>query len=154
MELRERLWIGERCPYCRDPITEGVLERARCPSCKTPHHTRCLEELGSCTILGCQQPFERSAPAPEPEQDPDAEMLVACLKRNYRRHAAQLQSSVVLLEELRELPPAPVRVRVRPSVRPSVPRTRINRHLRDAIAVALSVATALMVAIVYVVITS
>ena len=50
---RER---GERvrCPYCHDLLAEEVLEPITCTGCGTVHHRACLEELGRCTVLGCE----------------------------------------------------------------------------------------------------
>jgi hypothetical protein len=42
-----------RCPYCRDEIEAGA--EYFCPSCHTPHHQKCWEENGGCTVWGCAQ---------------------------------------------------------------------------------------------------
>jgi len=53
--LRERPRTDQRCPYCHDALEEaGVGEELPCSSCGTLHHEVCLDELGGCTVLGCQ----------------------------------------------------------------------------------------------------
>lgn len=53
--LRERLGADLRCPYCHDALEEaGVGQELPCRSCGTLHHEVCLEELGGCTVLGCE----------------------------------------------------------------------------------------------------
>tara|TARA_R110002072_G_scaffold35252_2_gene104535 strand:- start:126 stop:710 length:585 start_codon:yes stop_codon:yes gene_type:complete len=53
--LHERPRAHQRCPYCHDALEEaGVGEEIPCNSCGTLHHEVCLEELGGCTVLGCQ----------------------------------------------------------------------------------------------------
>jgi hypothetical protein len=53
--LRERPRTNQRCPYCHDALEEaGVGEEIPCRSCGTLHHEVCLDELGGCTVLGCQ----------------------------------------------------------------------------------------------------
>lgn len=62
--LLQRRESHERCPYCHDGLDE--VERLVCVGCGTPHHPVCLEELGGCTVLGCDAgvPAVRRGPPP------------------------------------------------------------------------------------------
>lgn len=44
-----------RCPYCHDGLEIGALELVECPACHTRHHVVCVEELGRCSVHGCEQ---------------------------------------------------------------------------------------------------
>lgn len=52
----------ERCPYCHDALATGAgdapdEDRIPCGGCGTVHHRACVEELGRCTIAGCERPM-------------------------------------------------------------------------------------------------
>ncbi len=51
----------ERCPYCHDALAAPALKASEdlvaCPGCATSHHRSCVEELGRCTIRGCERPL-------------------------------------------------------------------------------------------------
>lgn len=64
MQVSARVHPGpshERCPYCRDELQAADAELVECQGCGTTHHAACLEELGRCTIMGC----DRAAPLTE-----------------------------------------------------------------------------------------
>ena len=39
------------CPYCRGLIPSG--QALTCLNCRTPHHARCWNEHGACSVFGC-----------------------------------------------------------------------------------------------------
>lgn len=45
----------ERCPYCHDLLGDTDLAKIECPACHTQHHVACIQELGRCTVHGCEQ---------------------------------------------------------------------------------------------------
>jgi hypothetical protein len=52
------------CQICFLPIVEGQLTEV-CPSCATPFHQECWEELGGCAVYGCARMVEtRKADGP------------------------------------------------------------------------------------------
>jgi Prokaryotic RING finger family 1 len=40
------------CPYCRSDFNE-TSETVSCRDCKTRHHKECWEEVGRCSVFGC-----------------------------------------------------------------------------------------------------
>jgi hypothetical protein len=40
------------CPYCRNDFTE-TASTVSCRDCKTRHHQECWEEVGRCSVFGC-----------------------------------------------------------------------------------------------------
>jgi hypothetical protein len=56
-----------RCPFCRDDLRPSE-ELVDCASCGTRHHAECFEDLGECTIRGCDsqraEPVARRADGP------------------------------------------------------------------------------------------
>lgn len=82
IELRPRAEAHERCPYCHDwletPVGRTTLpgDLVVCGGCHTAHHRVCIEELGRCTVRGCERVLELGGPAapaqaaPEPAEAP------------------------------------------------------------------------------------
>jgi hypothetical protein len=48
----------ERCPYCHDQLAAQVLAKIECPGCQTTHHRICIQELGRCSVYGCEHPLD------------------------------------------------------------------------------------------------
>jgi hypothetical protein len=48
----------ERCPYCHDLTENQRLAEIECPACQTTHHRACIQELGRCSVYGCEEPID------------------------------------------------------------------------------------------------
>ncbi len=59
----------QRCPYCHDALASSedlpADDLVECDGCRTRHHRACIEELGRCTIRGCERSL-RVEPRAEP----------------------------------------------------------------------------------------
>jgi hypothetical protein len=57
---------GAVCPICQTAI-ESTEAATNCPTCQTPHHQECWNEIGGCAIYGCESAHASSKPN---EQEP------------------------------------------------------------------------------------
>ncbi len=77
-----------RCPYCHDALASGADlpadDLVECDGCRTRHHRACIEELGRCTIRGCERSL-RVAPATALDQPVPAAELRSAVRREVER---------------------------------------------------------------------
>jgi hypothetical protein len=91
IELRPRAEAHERCPYCHDwletPVGRTTLpgDLVVCGGCHTAHHRVCIEELGRCTVRGCERVLELGGP-PAPAAEEPAEAPRSSAFRAARAH--------------------------------------------------------------------
>lgn len=45
------------CPYCKGELNDSEPIKT-CDACQTSLHEECAKEMGRCTTVGCEQPFE------------------------------------------------------------------------------------------------
>src|SRR5262245_57241008 len=57
---------GAVCPICQTGIASNEAS-TNCPTCHTPHHQECWNEIGGCAIYGCESAHASSKPD---EQEP------------------------------------------------------------------------------------
>ena len=88
MNLVTKRRVGtERCPYCHDCLA-GELSVVTCFECGTDHHRVCVEELGRCSLYGCDEGLEVTIRLDAPIVGPAArELRARILARVHRHHA-------------------------------------------------------------------
>ncbi len=81
---RERR-ASERCPYCHDILADTRLAEVECPGCGTTHHVVCIQQLGRCTIHGC----EEAIVVPEPDRSWEDSPELRKVRRRLRDRVRQ-----------------------------------------------------------------
>ncbi len=78
-----------RCPYCHDALASGEAlpadDLVECDGCRTRHHRACIEELGRCTIRGCERSLHVAPPTALDQPIPAAELRSAVRREVERR---------------------------------------------------------------------
>lgn len=106
MSLVAQTRIGStRCPYCHDGLA-GKLAIVTCPACATRHHRSCVEELGRCSLYGCEEPLAGTVALDAPVVGEAARAVRARVQERMR--GLRALGKQVHAVEIADAPPRPL----------------------------------------------